>query len=305
MNFNIEDRAMTVVRDSPAAVYRNAESIPIWTKRSKSPKIFLATPEILVDRISKLDPALIEDIGKQKLVINLAEHAERVYNKISRRTSVVNSEEILETLDGRLPYVFLHEICNKPENGTLLDPYAVDSFLAYHDNPTNNEKANRKSKIINDRRHTRRNLEAHLGLHVFRDEEVQALVELAEDMMRNEGYPSLNEQGFFKKRKEYLEEPEEVLGLLFKGQYSLKGFNFLRPAQYVDENDFAQSEDGRSAIFLNRYNRPDARITATSSRDVRIMMNKIKNSGSKLVNGKLFSEAQKRVILETIKRDRL
>lgn len=305
MNFNIEDKAMTVVNNSPDSVYRNAESIPIWTGRTSNPKISLATPDTLVDRISNLDPSLIKDIGKQKLIRNLSEHAERVYNKVSRLNSVVNSEELLKTLDGIIPYVFLQDLCNKPENGTALDPYAVGSFLAYHDNPTNNEKENRKSKIVNDRRHVRRNLEAHLGLHVFRDEEVQSLLELADDMMRNEGYPSLNEQGLFRKRKEYLEEPEEIFGLLFKGNYSLNGFNFLRPSQYIDEHDFAQSVEGRSAAFVNRYNRPEVRTTATASRDVRIMINKIKNSGSTLSNGKLFTEAQKRVIADIIKRDQL
>ena len=305
MKFNIEDRAMTAINNSPESIYHNAESIPIWTKRSNSTKIFLATPETLVDRISKLDLSLIKDIGKQKLIRNLSEHAERVYNKVSRLNSVVNSKELLETLDERLPYIFLQDMCNKPENGTALDPYAVGSFLAYHDNPTNNEKENRKSKIVNDQRHVRRNLEAHLGLHVFRDEEVQALLELADDMIRNEGYPSLNEQGFFRKKKGYIEEPEQIFGLLFKGNYSVDGFNFLRPSQYIDEHDFAQSVEGRSAAFVNRYNRPDVRTTATSARDVRIMINKIKNSGSNLSNGKLFTEAQKRVIAGIIKRDQL
>ncbi len=305
MNFNIEDQAMRVVNNSPESVYNNAESIPIWTKRSKSTKIFLATPETLVDKISNLDPLLIEDIGKQKLIRNLSEHAERVYNKVSSLNSVVNFEELSETLDGRLPYVFLQDMCNKPENGTNLDPYALGSFLEYHDNPTHNEKENRKSKIVNDRRHVRRNLEAHLGLHVFRDEEVQSLLELADDMIRNEGYPSLNEQGLFRKRKGYLEEPEEIFELLFTGNYSVDGFNFLRPSQYIDEYDFAQSVEGRSAAFVNRYNRPDVRTTAIASRDVRIMINKIKNSGSTLSNGKLFAEAQKRVIAGIIKRDQL
>ncbi len=305
MNFNIEDQAMSVVNNSPESVYNNAESIPIWTKRSKSTKIFLSTPETLVDRISNLDPLLIEDIGKQKLIRNLSEHAERVYNKVSRLTGVVNSEELFETLAGRLPYVFLQDMCNKPEDGTNLDPYAVGSFLEYYDNPTHNEKENRKSKIVNDRRHVRRNLEAHLGLHVFRDEEVQSLLELADDMIRNEGYPSLNEQGLFRKRKGYLEEPEEIFELLFTGNYSVNGFNFLRPSQYIDEYDFAQSVEGRSAAFVNRYNRPDVRTTAIASRDVRIMINKIKNSGSTLSNGKLFAEAQKRVIAGIIKRDQL
>lgn len=301
----MEDSAMTVINNSPESVYNNAESIPIWTKRSKSPKIFFATPETLVRRLSKLDPSLTEDIGEQKLIRNLSEHAERVYNKINRLNSIVNSEELLETLNGMLPYVFLQEICNKPENGTMLEPHAVESFLAYHDNPTNNEKETRKSKIVNDRRHVRRNLEAHLGLHVFRDEEVRALLELADDMIRNEGYPSLNEKGFFRKRKEYLEEPEEIFELLFTGNYSANGFNFLRPSQYIDELGFAQSVEGRSAAFINRYNRPDSRTTANSGRDVRIMMNKIKNSGSSLSNGKLFAEAQNRVIARIIKQDQL
>jgi hypothetical protein len=305
MNFNIQDKAMTAFNNSPESVYNNAESIPIWTKRSKSTKIFLATPDTLVDKISKLDPSLIKDIGKQKLIRNLSEHAERVYNKVSRLNSVVNFEELSETLDVRLPYVFLQDMCNKPENGTALDPYAVGSFLEYHDNPTNNEKEHRKSKIVNDRRHVRRNLEAHLGLHVFREEEVQSLLELADDMIRNKGYPSLNEQGLFRKRKGYLEEPKEILELLFTGNYSVDGFNFSRPSQYIDEYDFAQSVEGRSAAFVNRYNRPNVRTTAIASRDVRIMINKIKNSGSTLSNGKLFAEAQKRVIAGIIKRDQL
>ena len=70
MKFDIEDHAMTAINNSPESIYHNAESIPIWTKRSKSTKIFLATPDTLVDRIYNLDPSLIKDIGKQKLIIS-------------------------------------------------------------------------------------------------------------------------------------------------------------------------------------------------------------------------------------------
>lgn len=307
MNFDIEDRAMNAVKDSPYSIYsQNAESIPLWTGRSLTPTIRLASPETLVERIVRVDPALIKDIGKSRLTRNLSEHADRVYGKLDRKSRGTYASEFLEVLDGLLPYIFLTEMCNKPKNGSrLLEAFSVASFLAYHDNPTNNEKGNRKSKITNDRRHFRRNLEAHLGLHVFKDEEVETLINCADGMIRNEGYPSENEKGFFSKYKGFLEEPEDVLSVLFRGQYSMDGFDYVRPSQYLDENGFAQSRDGRDAIFINRYNRPDTRVTATASRETAERMKRLRTNGTKLLNGKLFAEAQKRVIAEIIERDRL
>ncbi len=308
MNFDIEDRAMNAINDSPYSVYRqsDSENIPLWMGRNKTPKIKLATPKTLVERIARKDDALIRDIGKDHLITNLSEHAERVYNKINRNSRGVYSEEVIDALDGRLPYILLHEIRHKPENGSkLLNPYAVGSFLTYHDVLTNNEKTNRKSKIVNDRRHFRRNLEAHLGLHVFRDEEVQALVDLSDDMLRNEGYPSLNEKGFFNKYHGHLENAEDVLRVLFSGQVSQEGFNYIRPAQYVDEHGFTQSRDGRSAAFLNRYNRSDTQLTKVAARETAAMMKRLQREGTELMNGQLFAEAQKRVITETIERDNL
>jgi len=307
MKFNIEDHAMTVPNNSPYSVYnQNTESIPLWTGRSITPRINLASAEILVNRIAKVDHALIKDIGKDNLILNLTEHANRSYNKIARRAKGEYIDEILESLDGRLPYVFLPDICNKPSNGSkALEAFSVASFLSYHDNPTNNEQVNRKSKITNDRRHFRRNLEAHLGLHVFRDEELETIFACADGMLRNEGYPSENEQGFFRKHNGYLEDSDDVLKVLFKGQLNQDGFNYLRHAQFLDDNGFAQSRDGRDAIFINRYNRPDNRIISTANRETTTMMKRLKNNGSNLVNGKLFTEAQKLVIKDIIKRDRL
>ncbi|MBT5274380.1 hypothetical protein HOH11_01270 [Candidatus Woesearchaeota archaeon] len=307
MNFNIENQAISVLNDTPYSVYnQNTESIPLWTGRSTMPRINLASAETLVNRIAKVDPTLIKDIGKDNLILNLNEHTDRMYNKVSRSAKGEYIDEILESLNERLPYVFLPDICNKPSNGSkTLEAFSVASFLAYHDNPTNNEQVNRKSKITNDRRHFRRNLEAHLGLHTFRDEELKTIVTCVDGMLRNEGYPSENKQGFFRKHKGYLEEPDDVLRVLFEGQLNLDGFNYLRHAQFLDENGFAQSRDGRDAIFINRYNRPDSRIISTANRETSKMMNRLKKEGSNLVNGKLFAEAQKLVIEDTIKRDRL
>ncbi len=306
MNFNIEDSAMTTINNSPESVYNNAESVPIWTGRTATPRIRIASPKILVDRIAKVDGALIKDIGKNRLITNLSEHSDRLYNLVDRNSSGIHADEILEVLDGKLPYIFLEEICHKPKTGSkALEPFAVASFLAYHDNPTNNEQVNRKSKIGNDRRHFRRNLEAHMGLHVFRDEEVLSLVSLADGMLRNEGYPSENERGFFSKYKGHLEEPEEVLNVLFTGKLSQDGFNWFRPSQYVDEHGFAQSRDGRDALFMNRYNLPTAQLTRVAAKETAKMMKRLNREGTNLRNGKLFAEAQKRVISETIKRDRL
>ena len=307
MNFKIEDHAISVLNDTPYSVYnQNTESIPLWTGRKIIPQINLASAELIVNRIAKVDSALIKDIGKDNLILNLNEHANRAYNKISRRAKGEHVDEILESLDGRLPYVFLPDLCNKPSKGSkTIEAFSVASFLAYHNNPTNNEQVNRKSKITNDRRHFRRNLEAHLGLHVFRDEELETIVTCAEGMLRNDGYPSENEKGIFRKYTGFLEEPDEVLRVLFEGQLNLDGFNYLRHAQFLDENGFAQSRDGRDAIFINRYNRPDSRIISTANRETSKMMNRLKKEGSNLVNGKLFAEAQKLVIEDTIKRDRL
>jgi hypothetical protein len=301
----MEHKAMTVVNNSPDSVYRNAESISIWTGRTSNPKISLATPKTLVDRISKMDRYLIDDLGSKRLIRNLTEHSERVFNKVYRKSTDPHAEEVLEVMDERLPYLFLSEICHKPKNGSLIEPFSVTSFLAYHDNPTNNEKENRKSKITNDRRHFRRNLEAHIGLHIFRDEEVQALVDLASGMLRNEGYPSENEKGFFSKYPGYLDTAEDVLRVLFNGKLSRKGFDYIRPAQYVDEFGFAQSKDGRDALFLNRYNRPDDQLTKIAARETSEMMNKLRRKETSLKNGHLFAEAQKRVIADIIKRDQL
>jgi hypothetical protein len=124
-------------------------------------------------------------------------------------------------------------------------------------------------------------------------------------MLRNEGYSSENEQGFFRKHNGYLEDSDEVLKVLFKGQLNQDGFNYLRHAQFLDDNGFAQSRDGRDAIFINRYNRPDNRTISTSNRETVAMMKRLKNNGSNLVNGNLFTEAQKLVIEDIIKRDRL
>ena len=124
-------------------------------------------------------------------------------------------------------------------------------------------------------------------------------------MLRNDGYPSENEKGIFRKYTGFLEEPDEVLRVLFEGQLNLDGFNYLRPAQFLDENGFAQSRDGRDAIFINRYNCPDSRIISTANSETSKMMNRLKKEGSNLVNGKLFSAAQKRVIADIIKRDQL
>ena len=307
MNFKIEDHAISVLNDTPYSVYnQNTESIPLWTGRNIIPQINLASAEMIVNRIAKVDSALIKDIGKDNLILNLNEHATRAYNKISRRAKGEHVDEILESLEGRLPYVFLPDICNKPSNGSkTLEAFSVASFLAYHDNPTNNEQVNRKSKITNDRRHFRRNLEAHLGLHVFRDEELETIVTCADEMLRNDGYPSENEKGIFRKYNGFLEESDDVLRVLFKGKLNLDGFNYLRHAQFLDENGFAQSRDGRDAIFINRYNRPDSGIISTANRETSKMMNRLKKEGSKLVNGKLFSAAQKRVIADIIKRDQL
>lgn len=306
MNFDIEDRAMNAVNDSPYSVFKNAESVPIWTERTMTPKIRIASPKTLVDRIAKVDGALIKDLGKNRLITNLSEHVDRLYNRVYRNSNGVHADEILEVLDGRLPYIFLEEVCNKPKNGSrILEPFAVASFLAYHDNPTNNEKVNRKSKIGNDRRHFRRNLEAHMGLHVFRDEEVQSLVNLADGMLRNEGYPSENERGFFSKYHGHLEYADDVLKVLFRGKISQDGFDYVRPAQYVDEHGFAQSRDGRDALFMNRYNRPDSQLTNVAARETSKMMKRLNREGTKLINGQLFAEAQKRVIAETIERDNL
>ncbi len=306
MNFNLQDKAMTVVNNSPESVYSNAESIPIWTKRSVTPKIGIASPKNLVARIAKIDSELISDIGGGKLVTNLSEHADRIYDKIDRNSTGIHSDEIIEALDRKLPYIFLEEVCNKPNNGsTFLEPLAVTSFLAYHDNPTNSEKSNRKSKIGNDRRHFRRNLEAHIGLHVFRDEEVQSLVNLADGMLRGEGYPSENKKGFFSKYHGHLEYAEDILRVLLKGKISQDGFNWLRPVQYVNEHGFAQSQDGRDALFVSRYNQSDAQLTKVAARETAEMMNLLIQKGTKLKNGQLFAEAQKRVIAEIIERDRI
>ena len=306
MNFDIGDRAMNAVNDSPYSVFKNAESIPIWTGRTMTPRIRLASPKTLVDRIAKVDGALIKDIGKKRLITNLSEHADRLYNRVDRNSNGVHADEILEALGGKLPYMFLEEVCHKPKNGSsVLEPFAVASFFAYHNNPTNNEKVNRKSKISNDRRHFRRNLEAHMSLHVFRDEEVQSLVDLASGMLRNEGYPSENERGFFSKYHGHLEYAEDVLRVLFKGKISQDGFEYVRPAQYVDEHGFAQSRDGRDALFMNRYNRPDAQLNRVAAKETAKMMKQLSQEGTKLRNGQLFAEAQKRVISETIERDRL
>ena len=271
-----------------------------------TPRIRLASPKTLVDRIAKVDGALIKDIGKKRLITNLSEHADRLYNRVDRNSNGVHADEILEALGGKLPYMFLEEVCHKPKNGSsVLEPFAVASFFAYHNNPTNNEKVNRKSKIGNDRRHFRRNLEAHMGLHVFRDEEVQSLVDLSEGMLRNEGYPSENKRGLFRKYHGHLEYADDVLEVLFNGKLSQDGFDYFRPAQYVDEHGFAQSRDGRDALFMNRYNRPDDQLTRVAARETTKIIKRLNRDGTKLKNGQLFAEAQKRVISETIKRDRL
>jgi len=306
MNFDIGDRAMNAVNDSPYSVFKNAESIPIWTGRTMTPRIRLASPKTLVDRIAKVDGALIKDIGKKRLITNLSEHADRLYNRVDRNSNGVHADEILEALGGKLPYMFLEEVCHKPKKrSSVLEPFAVASFFAYHNNPTNNEKVNRKSKIGNDRRHFRRNLEAHMGLHVFRDEEVQSLVDLSEGMLRNEGYPSENKRGLFRKYHGHLEYADDVLEVLFNGKLSQDGFDYFRPAQYVDEHGFAQSRDGRDALFMNRYNRPDDQLTRVAARETTKIIKRLNRDGTKLKNGQLFAEAQKRVISETIKRDRL
>ena len=131
MNFNIENQAISVLNDTPYSVYnQNTESIPLWTGRSTMPRINLASAETLFNRIAKVDPTLIKDIGKDNLILNLNEHTDRMYNKVSRSAKGEYIDEILESLN--FVDLFINSITYKRNvEDILLILLEIDKLLLY------------------------------------------------------------------------------------------------------------------------------------------------------------------------------
>ncbi len=271
-----------IYETDPMNIYGiNNEDISIYSPKRNTPIEFL-DEESLIKRLDRWDKELIEDIGSNNYKNLIKNHINKT-NLTLRETLRIydDGEEIYESLKDKLMIVDLAKMNDTMSRG----PLYIGSFLSYSGNPSNEDKSVRLSKLINDPRHWRRNLEANEGLHVLRTEEVSNLALLVEDMLRNGGYPS--ETKTFLGRNKYLSDSDSIVKLLSSGSFSQGKHYWERPKQRTlqDKNGllYVESEQGRPLLTISRYNRP-SKDQVNESREIyeQTLSDLINSYGSKI-----------------------